>query len=54
MATLIIVFMYSKDVKEAFVVSGVVEAIKILLYYLHERVWNKLHFGREKQPEYQI
>lgn len=53
-ATLTIVLIYSKDIKEAFMVSGAVEAIKILLYYLHERFWNKLHFGRVKHPDYQI
>ncbi|AFL69654.1 DUF2061 domain-containing protein [Sulfurospirillum barnesii] len=28
---------------------------KTALYYFHERAWNKIDFGREKeQPEYQI
>ena len=54
LATLVIVLIYSKNIKEAFMVSGVVEGIKIVLYYIHERFWNKLHFGRQKQPEYQI
>lgn len=28
---------------------------KTLLYYFHERAWNKIDFGRKKdQPEYQI
>lgn len=54
LATLIIVLIYSKDIKEAFMVSGFVEGIKILLYYIHERFWNKLNFGRKRQPEYQI
>ena len=28
---------------------------KTALYYFHERVWNKIDYGREKiQPEYQI
>jgi uncharacterized membrane protein len=28
--------------------------IKIGAFYAHERVWNRLKFGREKPPEYQI
>jgi len=28
--------------------------IKILVYYLHERAWNRIHFGRKTPPEYQI
>ncbi|MCU0787054.1 MAG: DUF2061 domain-containing protein [Verrucomicrobia bacterium] len=28
---------------------------KVALYYVHERVWNRLSFGRSKpNPEYQI
>ena len=28
--------------------------IKIGAFYAHERVWNRLKFGKEKPPEYQI
>jgi uncharacterized membrane protein len=28
--------------------------IKLGVYYTHERVWNRLSFGKMKQPEYQI
>ncbi len=28
--------------------------IKLGIYYTHERVWNRLSFGKMKQPEYQI
>ena len=27
---------------------------KMILYYFHERTWNKLNFGRTKAPDYQI
>ncbi len=36
---------------------GMTEVItKIILYYLHERIWEKIKFGRktEPPPEYQI
>jgi uncharacterized membrane protein len=29
-------------------------AIKLAVFYGHERAWNKLNFGKIKQPEYQI
>ena len=29
-------------------------AIKIGAFYVHERIWNRLSFGRPKLPEYQI
>jgi uncharacterized membrane protein len=28
--------------------------IKLGAYYSHERVWNRLQFGKPKPPEYQI
>lgn len=28
--------------------------IKIGAFYCHERIWNKLKFGKQKSPEYQI
>jgi uncharacterized membrane protein len=28
--------------------------IKIGAFYVHERIWNKLSFGKKKPPEYQI
>lgn len=28
--------------------------VKIGLYFLHERMWNHIHFGRPKPPEYEI
>jgi len=29
-------------------------AIKFAGYYLHERAWNRIRFGKIKPPEYQI
>ena len=29
-------------------------AVKLGAFYAHERVWNRLNFGKEKPPEYQI
>ena len=29
-------------------------AVKLVAYYLHERIWLKVKFGRQKPPEYQI
>ena len=28
--------------------------IKIGAFYIHERLWNRLSFGKQKQPDYQI
>ena len=29
-------------------------AVKMFLYYLHERAWNRASFGRVEPPEYEI
>lgn len=28
--------------------------VKLVVYYLHERLWLKVRFGRERAPEYEI
>ena len=34
---------------------GVLDMVlKIGLYFLHERLWNHISFGRSKRPEYEI
>jgi len=34
---------------------GSIEVItKMILYYFHERAWNKISFGKIKEPDYQI
>jgi len=52
--TIAAVYIYSKDIKESLVVGISANAIKIILYYIHERIWNKSEYGRQKEPEYQI
>ncbi|KKR96641.1 MAG: hypothetical protein A2306_05155 [Omnitrophica WOR_2 bacterium RIFOXYB2_FULL_38_16] len=52
--TIIVVYLYSGDAKESLVIGVVANAIKMALYYMHERIWNRIDFGRIKRPEYQI
>ncbi|NQT22741.1 MAG: DUF2061 domain-containing protein [Candidatus Omnitrophica bacterium] len=52
--TIIVVYIYSGDAKESVVIGGVANLIKMILYYIHERIWNRLGFGRAKPLEYQI
>ena len=46
--TLIITFLITGKLKWAFTISGVELFTKIGLYYVHERIWEKLSFGRVK------
>jgi len=48
LTTVIVVFAFTGEVKLAFTVGGVGIAIKMVLYFLHERLWNKIHFGRKQ------
>lgn len=53
--TLIITFVITGKLKWAFTISGVELFTKIFLYYVHERVWQKIPFGKiEKRPNYEI
>lgn len=54
--TFVLTFIITGQLKFAITVSGVEVITKIGLYYLHERVWNKIKFGKveAKEPEYQI
>ncbi len=48
----------------AFIVTGKIETaaaigafdtlFKLGAYYAHERMWEKINFGRKKSPDYQI
>ena len=57
LSTALIVFVYSRDAKVSLGVGALDVVLKMALYYLHERVWNHVSFGREKPPpapEYEI
>ena len=53
--TFIITFFITGRPKWALYVSGVELFTKIFLYYVHERVWHKMAWGKiEKRPNYEI
>ena len=52
--TILIIFAYTRNLKQAFCVGAGIDIVKMFLYYLHERVWNRVKFGRIKTPDYQI
>lgn len=47
--TMIISFIITGKIKWALTISGVELFTKIGLFYLHERIWEKLSFGRVKE-----
>jgi uncharacterized membrane protein len=52
--TIVVVYLYSGDIHESLVVGIGANALKMVFYYIHERVWNRIEFGRISPPEYQI
>ena len=54
LVTLFIVAGVSGKVGQSFVAVTAADAIKIFLYYMHERAWNRVNFGRLKTEDYEI
>lgn len=53
-ATALVVYIFSGNMPLSASVGGLDMVIKIVLYFLHERLWNHISFGRPKRPEYEI
>lgn len=47
-AITLIVFIFSKESKLALAVGGTEALAKTLLYFFHERLWDKIHFGKKQ------
>jgi uncharacterized membrane protein len=35
-------------------IGAIDTTVKLLIYFLHERVWNKINFGRVPAPDYEV
>ena len=49
--TMLITFLITGKLKWALTISGVELFTKVFLYYVHERVWNKISIGRIQEPK---
>jgi uncharacterized membrane protein len=54
LSTALIVFVFSGNMTVSLGVGAADMVTKIALYYLHERLWNYISYGRQKPPEYEI
>ena len=52
--TIIISYLITGHFKMALSIGFIEVFTKLVLYYFHERIWNKLSIGRVTPPEYQI
>ena len=46
MVTTIVVFIYSGELAAAAIVGSIDAVAKIALYWGHERIWQRIHWGR--------
>jgi uncharacterized membrane protein len=54
LSTAVIFFFFTHDTRTS-LGAGLLDAVsKIILYFLHERAWTYIPFGRPKTPEYEI
>jgi len=52
--TIIISYLITKEFTWALAIGSIEVFTKLILYYLHERIWLKLNIGISKPPDYQI
>lgn len=52
--TILAVYIYTGKIEESLIVGVSANAVKMVLYYIHERMWNRVSFGKAKPPEYTI
>ncbi len=52
--TIIISYFITGDLTMAASIGSIELFTKMVLYYFHERAWNKISFGKTKEPDYQI
>ena len=54
MTTALVFFVFSSDATLSLGAGGLDIVVKTGLYFLHERLWNHITYGRVKPPEYEI
>jgi uncharacterized membrane protein len=47
----VLIWLITKDTKEAISSTIVTQVFLIILYYFNERIWNNINWGRERQKE---
>jgi uncharacterized membrane protein len=53
-ATAVIFYILNRNVSLSLIGGALDAVVKIGVYFVHERVWNHIDYGRPKPPEYEI
>ncbi len=48
--TMLVSYIWLQEWGSSIILALTANGIKALLYYLHERGWNKIEFGRQQKP----
>jgi uncharacterized membrane protein len=51
---LVVLFLTGGNVRISLGAGALDMLLKIALYFVHERLWNYIPYGRPKRPEYEI
>jgi len=54
LVTMSLVYIFFRRLDLAAAVGGLEVVIKMLIYFIHERVWNKIKFGRREIPSFAV
>jgi len=46
----VISWVITRDLKEMTIITALFHGIRLILYYFHERIWDKVNWGRIKHP----
>jgi len=52
--TILVAWLFTGSINIAAKIGLIETVLKISVFYIHERVWNRINLGKEKRPEYQI
>jgi len=52
--TIVVAWLFTGNINIAAKIGALETVLKIGVFYVHERLWNRINIGKEKRPEYQI
>jgi uncharacterized membrane protein len=54
LATALVFLLLTGDLKLSAGAGAIDSVVKLGLYFLHERLWQHIRFGKQRPPEYEI
>ncbi|MFC1807396.1 DUF2061 domain-containing protein [Candidatus Omnitrophota bacterium] len=50
LTTMVLVYLFTKEIKLSLEIGFLALIIKLFFYYMHERIWNNINWGKPKHP----